>query len=117
MRNQAIVAIPSDIRPASDNIFETFNKIRKAWVGKISDQRAAQLQALAPEVRFNLYAEIDDQVRAMYIDLLQRRRQAILENGGYHVIGYNDKKMLAHEFQYDTDELIIEAAEIVIASY
>lgn len=117
MRNQALIVVPADIRPLSDNIYETSVKIRKAWVGNITDKRAAQLQAIEQQVRFELYAEIDDMVRAMYIDLLQRRRAVILSNGGYHVKGLNDRPVLAKQFQYDTDELIIQAAEIVMASY
>lgn len=117
MRNQAIVLIPADIRPLSDNIYETSVKIRKAWVGNISDQRAAQLQAIEQQVRFELYAEIDNMVRDMYVDLLQRRRAAIIQNGGYHIKGLNDKMVFAKQFQYDTDELIIQAAVMVMANY
>lgn len=117
MRNQAIVTVPADIRPLSDNIYETSVKIRKAWVGNITDKRAAQLQAIEQQVRFELYAEIDNMVRDMYVDLLQRRRAAIIANGGYRVKGLNDKMVFAKQFQYDTDELIIQAAEMVMANY
>ncbi|AAQ81360.1 rpbA [Aeromonas phage 31] len=117
MRNQAIVVVPADIRPLSDNIYETSVKIRKAWVANISDVRANQLQAIEQSVRFELYAEIDNLVRDMYVDLLQRRRAMILANGGYHVKGMNDKPVFAKQFQYDTDELIITAAEMVMADY
>lgn len=117
MRNQAIVVVPADIRPMSDNVFENSVKIRKAWVANITDKRAAQLQALEQQVRFELYAELDKMVRDMYTDLLRRRRELILMNGGYHVKGMNDKMVLAKQFQYDTDELIIQAAEIVMADY
>lgn len=117
MRNQAVVFVPADIRPMSDNVFENSVKIRKAWVSFISDIRANQLQALEQKIRFELYAEIDKMVRDMYIDLLVRRRESILANGGYHVKGMNDKKVLAKQFQYDTDELIIQAAQTVMVDY
>ncbi|UYD57501.1 hypothetical protein OFDDKENP_00125 [Aeromonas phage B614] len=117
MRNQAIVVVPADIRPLSDNIYETSVKIRKAWVANITDKRAAQLQALEQSIRFELYAEIDNMVREMYIEKLKQRRESILANGGYYVVGLNDKRVLAPEFQYDTDELIILAAEAVMADY
>lgn len=117
MRNQAVVIVPSDLRLQSDNIFESMNKIRKAWVAKISDERAAQLQALQPEVRFELYAEIDNDVRNMYNELLKQRRLRVLAEGGYMVRGMNDKMVFAPEFQCDTDELLIIAAENVMADY
>ncbi|QBX32727.1 RNA polymerase binding protein [Aeromonas phage Asfd_1] len=117
MRNQAIVIVPSDLRLQSDNLFDTMNKIRKAWVAKIEDKKADQLQALAPEIRFELYAEIDNDVREMYIQLMKQRKLRVLATGGYMVRGLNDKMILAPEFQCDTDELLIQAAELVMADY
>ncbi|UOX40427.1 RNA polymerase binding protein [Aeromonas phage GomatiRiver_11] len=117
MRNQAVVVIPSDLRLQSDNLFETMNKIRKAWVANITDAKAAQLQVLAPEVRFELYADLDKEVREMYIELMKQRKLRVLATGGYMVRGMNDKLVLAPEFQVDTDELLIQAAELVMADY
>lgn len=104
----------NDIRPHDDNVYSLFNKIRKAWVLQMDPETKAKFSALSQEVRFELYGGIDKDVRDMYIKLLQDNRQNALKAGAQMIKGANDKYTLESQYQIDTDELIIQAANIVV---
>ena len=87
------------------------NKIRKAWVLQMPESEKAKLKAIAQPARFELYKHIDDQVNKEWVTMMRKHYETSIAKGAKLIRGTT---ILEKSYQIDTEELLIEAAGIVV---
>lgn len=102
-----------DIQNTKTNLDQDLvaNRIRKSWVLQMPASEAAKMKAIARDARFMLYKDIDRQVQTKWIELMRKHHEESIQNGAKLIGG---TRILEKSYQIDTDELLIEAASIVI---
>lgn len=107
----------SDIQPITNNVYSFGNKIRKAWVhvmrGSMVD---VMLQSYPREDRFDIYAEIDADIREEYTQRLRAYNDKGREKGWYSDIVVIGRPIMKAEHQIkNLDEVLIDAVYAVAA--
>ncbi|CAH6634779.1 RNA polymerase binding protein [Escherichia phage vB_Eco_SAP] len=87
------------------------NKIRKAWVLQMPESEKAKMKVIPQQTRFELYAHIDDMVQKEWIAAMRKYYDDSIAKGAKTIRG---KDILEKGYQIDTDELLIEAASVVV---
>lgn len=99
----------------TNTIFETANKIRAAWVNQVRDTLLdVKLKSHPREVRFAVYAEIDNDIRKEYIRLLQERAEQMKAEGNCGDKAIIGRRILKKEHQIDTDNFLYQAVNTVV---
>lgn len=87
------------------------NKIRKAWVLQMPESEKAKMKVIPQQARFELYAHIDDMAQKEWIAAMRKYYDDSIAKGAKTIRG---KDILEKGYQIDTDELLIEAASVVV---
>ena len=87
------------------------NKIRKAWVLQMPESEKAKMKVIPQHPRFELYAHIDDMVQKEWIAAMRKHYNDSIANGAKTIHGTD---ILEKSYQIDTDDLLIDAASVVV---
>ncbi len=87
------------------------NKIRKAWVLQMPESEKAKMKVIPQQARFELYAHIDDMVQKEWIAAMRKHYNDSIANGAKTIHGTD---ILEKSYQIDTDDLLIDAASVVV---
>lgn len=100
----------------TDTIFETANKIRAAWVNALNGTVSeVKLKSHPRELRFELYAEIDSDVRAEYTRLMAAYNVQMQLEGNYSTRSILGRRIMKKEHQVDCDNFLYQAITTVVA--
>ncbi|MGL5306481.1 MAG: RNA polymerase-binding protein RpbA [Aeromonas veronii] len=99
----------------TDTIFETSNKIRNGWVGMLAGTLTeVKLKSHPREMRFELYAEIDKDVRNEYIKLMAEYNDKQRELGNYSTRAIIGRRVLNKNAQVNCDDFLYQAVINVV---
>lgn len=103
--------------PITNNVFSPSNKIRKAWVHMLRGSMVdVMLQSYPAEDRFDIYAEIDSDVREEYTRRLRVHNDKGHKNGWYSDIVVIGRPVMKAEHQIkNLDDVLVAAVETVVA--
>ena len=87
------------------------NKIRKAWVLQMPESEKAKMKVIPQQARFELYSHIDDMVQKEWIAAMRQYYGDSIAKGAKTIHGTD---ILEKSYQIDTDELLIDAARVVV---
>lgn len=94
----------------TDTIFDTSNKIRAGWVGMLTGSMTeVKLKSHPRELRFDLYAEIDKDVRNEYIKLMSEYNATQRELGNYSTRAVMGRRILDKGAQVNCDDFLYQA--------
>ena len=96
-------------------IFETANKIRNAWVARVTGSLLeVKLKSHPRELRFELYAEIDSDIRNEYIRLMSEYNQEQRDAGNYSTRAIAGRRIIEKAYQVDCDDFLYQAVLNVV---
>lgn len=99
----------------TDTIFDTANKIRAGWVGLLTGSMTEiKLKSHPREMRFELYAEIDKDVRNEYIKLMAEYNDKQRELGNYSTRALLGRRILDKGAQVDITNFLHQAIITVV---
>ena len=100
----------------TDTIFETSNKIRSAWVNALTGTLTeVKLKSHPRELRFELYAEIDNDIRAEYTRLMAEYNTQMRLEDNYSTRAILGRRILKKEHQVDCDDFLYQAITTVVS--